>query len=119
MTVSTRIARLMTFTVVIAAVVVACGDPEPTVCPSDLRVRYMPAETTLVVGQRFQPRVEYLGCAGTQLLATPIVYRTSDPLVLAVDSATGRATAVAVGRATITADAPAYRAPVEIPVTVR
>jgi hypothetical protein len=101
------------------AVLAACGQTEPTVCPADLRVRVTPHETTLVVGQRFQPRVEYLGCAGTKVLATPVVYGTNDPAVLSVDTASGRATAVSVGRATLTADAPAYHFPVQIAVMVR
>ena len=96
-----------------------CGLTEPTVCPADLRVRVTPRDTTLVVGQRFQPRVEYLGCAGTKVLDTPVVYRTNDPTVLAVAPASGQAFAVAVGRATLTADAPEYGFPVQIAVTVR
>lgn len=110
---------LRAFVLVVVAVTVGCSDEVAGICPADLRVRYAPSDTILVIGQSFAPKVEYLGCAGTRVLQTRIVYRTSNPTVLAVDSLTGRAAARAPGQAILTADAPAYHFPVHIGVEVR
>lgn len=99
----------------------ACGEAvQPVNCPDDLRYVVSPDSSTLAVGQSFIPLVTALGCGGTEVLESPKWHwRSSDSLVVRIDSASGRATAQSAGAATIYPTWTSEGSGFGIPVTVR
>lgn len=98
-----------------------CGETpaEVVVCPSDLQYRVSPDAATLNVGQSFTAAVTALGCGGTKVLEPPRwIWRSSDSLVIRVDSATGRATGQSAGAAVMYPTWSARGGAYNIPVTV-
>ena len=95
--------RAIALTTVLVAAAAACRDtPTVEICPSDLRYSVQPDSRTLSIGESLTPQVTALGCYGTKVLETPRwIWRSSDTLVLRVDSLSGTATARGTGTARV------------------
>ena len=76
-----------------------------TDCASDLRITPEPADTSLVVGQRFTADVHLYECHGQKELNAVLRWSAEDSTVVRVDSISGVVTARAPGRSTIFAQA--------------
>lgn len=88
--------------VLIAACSAGEATEPPVNCPADLRLQTTPLNDTLLVGEFLNLRALAFGCAGRDTLETSWLWRSSDTLVLRVDSTSGRAQARRTGSATVT-----------------
>ena len=94
----------------------ACGGKQTTAPPTSgstvASIVVTPAADTLTaLGQTSQLAAVAKDASGTTLSGVTIVWHSSAPGTVSVDSASGRATAVANGNATITASAGATTRP--------
>lgn len=106
------------FSLGLALAISACSSPFSGNCTSELRVRLSPEDTTVAAGHAFSPTVALSTCSGRQRLEDSFAFESSDAAVAAVDSATGRVTAVGTGRAEITITGQRYGQVGRILVTV-
>jgi Big-like domain-containing protein len=77
-------------------------------CPADLRARFSPSDTAIVVGQQFTASVALSGCAGTESLTDVVAWSSQEPGIALVDSVSGRVSAVAAGQTHIFARGRTY-----------
>lgn len=102
----------------ITAVLFSCSQVEQ-VCTDELTVRWSPHDTTVSVGQSFVPSVRLTTCGGRQELTDTFTWNSSDPLILEVEPATGRATAKNAGSAVMSVTGEKYGLLIGVSVTVR
>lgn len=90
-------------------------------CTAELRMRYTPSppDTTLRVGESFVPSLELYTCGGLVRVNETLTWRARDPRILQVDSATGRARALAPGETWIDVTGTVHRRLEGFHVTVR
>jgi hypothetical protein len=80
----------------------ACSSPSPFgACTEELRVRLTPQDTAVAEGSAFSATAALSSCGGKQELEDSFTFQSSDVSVAAVDSASGRVTAIGSGRADI------------------
>lgn len=87
-------------------------------CTSELSWRLTPATQTLRIGESFKPEMVLLSCGGKEQLKDTITWSTEDARILAVDSRSGRVSALAAGATVVTARAQFYGVSDDVHVTV-
>ncbi len=88
------------FSVAFLAAVMAlssCSKPTASLCTDELRVRPVPGDTTLSVGQQLTAHVFLSTCGGRQQVNDTFTWTSRDSTVARVDRSTGVAIAVAPG----------------------
>ncbi|MEO6877756.1 MAG: Ig-like domain-containing protein [Gemmatimonadaceae bacterium] len=85
------------FTALVCSVACRASDPTITVCPSDLRGVFSPADTTILVGQHFSATLTVLYCGGGSVRRDTVAWKSEDISVVTVDSQTGFVTGVGTG----------------------
>jgi uncharacterized protein YjdB len=103
--------------VVAGLVVTACSDFQQ--CSSQINQKFLPADTTIGVGEQFTAQVLVTTCDGRQILNSSPTWHSTDPAIASVDSLTGRVTGDGQGQTTITATGGFYTLKGNIPVTVK
>jgi hypothetical protein len=93
--------------VALALVGHGCGDFTGA-CTLELRVHLAPSDTTVAVGDTFEPVVRLSTCGGSKQLRDAFSLETEDPAVATVDPATGRITAIAAGETRVTVNGERY-----------
>ena len=59
-------------------------------CPDDIRARFTPADTNMVVGDVFTASVQVTLCGGTQSVTDTFAWHSQDPTVASVDPRNGQ-----------------------------
>ena len=91
------------------ALVSACRDRGPVgVCTDELRVHFTPADTSIVVGQRFTASVRLATCGGAVGLSDVFMWQSENAAVATVDAQSGQVVAQSPGVARITAKGARY-----------
>jgi len=88
-------------------------------CTDELRIRPIPVDTTIAVGEHFGARVALSTCGGKRQLDDTYTWSSEDTHVVTIDPVSGVATAVGVGQTRIVATGATYRAFGGTLVTVR
>ncbi len=87
----------------------ACvADSSLAVCTDELRVRFTPADTTIVLSQAFTASVRLSTCGGARSLSDTFTWASEDTSVATVDSRTGRVTGRGLGETHIAARGQRY-----------
>lgn len=89
------------FRIGLACSLVLTACTETTGCPAVLVTRVVPGDTTIGVGQSFTARYQTRDCNG-RWNDQVVHWTTSDSLVIALDTLTGKVTGRSVGDAVIT-----------------
>ena len=90
----------------------------PTGCDTVLGISYHPVDTTIRVGESFQPRMNLTNCGGTKKVSAELEYSADDTSIVQVDF-DGTITGRAVGHTTAYVNAYQYGIMPPISVTVR
>ncbi len=88
------------------------------VCTRELGWRLTPTAQTLRVGESFKPDMVILSCGGRDQSRDTMSWSTEDTHIVAVDSVSGRVSALAVGQAVVTGRAQFYGVSDDVKVTV-
>jgi hypothetical protein len=73
----------------------------PIVCTRELRVHFVPGDTTIMVGATFTASVELSSCGRQEVLSDVFTWESGDGTVAQVDAKTGVVTAMSVGETAI------------------
>src|SRR5687768_14266189 len=115
--VSTRAAyaRVALFALALGA---CSGPPFGKTCTDELRVRFAPRDSTVVLGASFQASVSLSTCGGSERLRDTFTWSSLDPNVVQVIASTGRVTAVGIGETTVNVVGARYGEIGGIPIAV-
>src|SRR5690606_7365779 len=102
-----------------AAGTLAACSPFTEACTSELRVELMPRDTTVAVGEVFPLGAKLGTCGGKKEIHDALTFHSSNPAVVAVDGATGRASPMGSGTAEIAVSGQQYGRLGSIRVTVQ
>jgi len=105
----------------IAAAAVALGGcRQSTICTTELVRALTPASSpSIQVGDAFTAHAWEMSCGGRERDEARVTWLSTDPTIVRVDAATGRATGVRPGQAALRAADADGEWPVQIVVTVR
>ena len=85
----------------------------------DLSYRVTPSDRAIVVGERFTPQAEFLGCRGREVLRDAITWRARDTTIVRVDTNSGEVRGVATGTTFVEWKGARYGNGIPVTVVVR